>query len=110
MVRLIVGIVVLLALGVLIILNVNYKSPLNLFGAQLSNVSVVVIAIVSFLLGIIYSFIVSVVNRIRKGRKNGRKRVRDDLNAKAVELEQREKAATIVAESNGADSSADRKS
>jgi len=78
MVKLIVGVVVLVALGVLIILNVNYKSPLNLFGAQLSNVSVVVIAIVSFLLGIIYSLLVSVVNRIRRGRKNNPKKAPHD--------------------------------
>jgi uncharacterized integral membrane protein len=101
MVRLIVGGVILIALAILLILNVNYKSSLNLFGAQLQDVSVVVIAVVGFLLGIVSSIVLHVGNLISRQRKSSQKKTRQGLKEKEADLKVREESAQpAVSEEN----------
>jgi uncharacterized integral membrane protein len=69
MVRLITSAVILVILGILIILNLNNRSTINLFGARLENVSVIVIALVGFVLGILYSVALYITSRYAKRRK-----------------------------------------
>ncbi len=90
MAKLIASAVVLVALAVLIVLNVNYKSAVNLFGAQFENVSIIVIAIAGFVLGIIYTVIIYVINLSNKQKKAAQKKKREDLKQKEAELKQRE--------------------
>jgi uncharacterized integral membrane protein len=68
--KLIASAIVLVALAILIFLNVNYTSAINLFGVQLDNVSVVIIAIAGFALGIVYSLLLYIIDRVSKQRKS----------------------------------------
>jgi len=96
--KLIVSALILIALAVLIVLNVNYRSTVNLFGAQFENVSVIVIAIAGFVLGVIYTVIIYVINLLNKQRKDSQKKKREGLKQKEVELKQREVSAGTVEE------------
>jgi uncharacterized integral membrane protein len=101
MARLIVGGVVLVALAILLILNVNYTSSLNLFGAQFQDVSVIVIAMAGFVLGIVASIVLHVGNLISKQRKSSHKKARQGLKEKEADLKVREESAeSAVTEEN----------
>ncbi|HUX20581.1 MAG TPA: hypothetical protein VMW69_05025 [Spirochaetia bacterium] len=101
MVRLIVGGVILVALAILLILNVNYTSSLNLFGAQFQNVSVIVIAMAGFMFGIVASIVLHVGNLISKQRKSSQKKTRDGLKEQEADLKAREELAqSAVSEEN----------
>ncbi len=91
--KLIVSALILIALAVLIVLNFNYRSTVNLFGAQFENVSVIVIAIAGFVLGVIYTVIIYVINLLNKRKKESQKKKREGLKQKEVELRQREVSA-----------------
>jgi len=88
MTRFIVSAVIGIALLVLIVLNLNYKSTINLFGARLQDVSVVVIAIAGFVLAILYSFVLYTLNTINRLKKRGRKRARQILAHTEPELKE----------------------
>ena len=90
MAKLIVGVVTLVALAILVILNVNYKSTINLFGARLENVSVIVIAIAGFVLGIVYSGVLYFVNLLSRRQKTKQKKTQQGLKEKEAQLDERE--------------------
>ena len=69
MIRLIVGVLILAVLAVLFALNAGNKTDLNLFGSKLQQVSVVVVAVASFILGVLYSFIVYFLRFIDRRRR-----------------------------------------
>ena len=94
MFKLVAGIITLVALAILIVLNINNQSTINLFGAKLENVSVVVIALVGFALGLFYSFVGSVRQLIARRRKAKHTKIEHDLAARAVELRSREELAS----------------
>jgi uncharacterized integral membrane protein len=106
MTRLIASVVVLAALAILIILNVNYQSPINLFGAQLSNVSVVVIALAGFILGIVYSAVLHIISRICRRQRASLKKTGKNLTAKATELAEWEKSVAADKEAGAAGTAA----
>ncbi len=56
MVRIIISIALLVALCVLVVLNLDYKSSVNLFWVVFDNVSIVAVGLVSFVAGVLYSF------------------------------------------------------
>ncbi len=107
--KLIVGIVTLVALAILIILNVDYKSTINLFGARLENVSVIVIAIAGFILGIVYSGVLFLINLIDKRRRTKQKKTGQGLKEKEAQLKEREESVAAQADQQrgGADHVAD---
>ena len=81
MVRLIVGVLILILLGVLFALNGKNEANLNLFGYQMENVPIIAVAIAGFVLGVLYSFILYFMRflaRRRRASLQGRDRsVRD---------------------------------
>jgi len=70
MVRLIVSIVILIVLAVLLIFNGTYMTPVNLFGYHIEKVPVVVVAIVGFVLGVLYSFVLYLMRSLAKWRSS----------------------------------------
>jgi len=90
--KLIVSALILIALAVLIVLNVNYRSTVNLFGAQFENVSVIVIAIAGFVLGVVYTVVIYFINLVNKRKKDSQKKKREGLKQKEIELKQRAEA------------------
>ncbi len=74
--RIIFSIVSLIALAVIIVMNVGSETSFNLLGWQFEAVPVTVIAIVSFVVGALYSFIFyfsSYIARTRKAKLDSRK-------------------------------------
>ena len=57
-------------LAVLVVLNLDAATSVNLFGREFAEVSVVAIGLVSFVAGVVYSFIIYVGNYIAKSRRN----------------------------------------
>ena len=56
MVRIVISIVLLVALCVLVVLNLDHTTPLNIFWITLDRVSIVAVGLVSFVCGVLYSF------------------------------------------------------
>ncbi len=54
---------------ILLVLNFANKSAVNIFGFIYRDVPVVVIALSSFLLGVLYAFVLCAVSHFRKRRK-----------------------------------------
>ena len=69
MVRLIVGVVILILLGVLFALNGKNEANLNLFGYQMENVPIIAVAIAGFVLGVLYSFILYFMRFLARRRR-----------------------------------------
>lgn len=86
MIRIVVNIGFLLILSWIIVLNIGFSTSFNLFGRVFENVSVVVIAFLSFILGIIYSFGYYVINRFRKSKADKMKKTKEDLRSREKEL------------------------
>ncbi len=80
MVRLIVGVLILILIGVLFALN-TARTDINLFGYQMQDVPIIAVAIAGFVLGVLYSFILyfmRFLGRRRRASLQGRDRaVRD---------------------------------
>lgn len=90
MVRIILSIVSLIFLSWIIALNVGTSTDFNLFGKVFEDVSVVVIAFLSFVLGIIYSFGYYVYGRIRKAGNSKFRKKKDELKTKEKKLKVKE--------------------
>lgn len=70
----------------------NYKSTVNLFGAHIEGVSIIVIVVVGFVLGVIYSFVIHVVDAIRKQKKTINKKRQNRLKQTEGQLKVREES------------------
>jgi uncharacterized integral membrane protein len=57
MIRLIFSIVLLVVLAILVVFNARYTTPFSLFGWKAEEVPVIAVALVSFVLGVVYSFV-----------------------------------------------------
>jgi len=90
MAKLIASAATLVILSILIILNLNNKSAINLFGANLENVSIIVIALAGFILGILYSVVVYIANRHAKRRKASMRKKDQRVATKASEVTERQ--------------------
>jgi uncharacterized integral membrane protein len=86
MIRIILSIVSLLVLSFIIVLNIQYKTSFSLFFRVYEDIPVVVIAFLSFVLGIIYSFGYYVYGRIRKAGSEKIRRKKEELKVKEKEL------------------------
>lgn len=85
MFRIIFSAVLLVVLAVLVVLNLDSTSTVNLFGREFESVSVVAIGLVSFVAGVVYSFIIYLGNYIARGR-------RDRLSKREKTVKEKEKA------------------
>ena len=76
--RIIFSVVLLVVLTVLIVMNLGPTTPVNLFGAKFANIPVVAVAMLSFVLGVVYSLFLYVGQYIhRSSRERLAKRHRD---------------------------------
>ena len=73
MIRLIIGVVILVILAVLFALNGRNTSTVNLFGYEAKDVPVIAVAIVSFVLGVLYSLVLYLLRFIDRRRKAGQR-------------------------------------
>ncbi len=69
MFRIIVSAILLIVLAVLVVLNLESTTSVNLFGREFADVSVVAIGLLSFVAGVVYSFIIYVGNYIARARR-----------------------------------------
>lgn len=93
MAQIVVTAVILVALAVLIILNVGYTSQVDLFGARFQNVSVIVIAIAGFVLGLVYAVVLYVVTQLKRRRRTSERARRQGLEERETQLAAREQTA-----------------
>jgi uncharacterized integral membrane protein len=76
--RVIFSVVLLVVLTVVIVMNLGPTTPVNLFGAKFANIPVVAVAMLSFVLGVVYSLFFYVGQYIhRSSRERLAKRHRD---------------------------------
>lgn len=104
--RIIFSILSLVALAVVIVMNAGASTDFNLLGWQIESVPVTVIAIGSFVLGVLYSFLFYVANYLAKGRRERlaarRQKIKtqeQEIRSKDASLKKREKSVTALAES-----------
>lgn len=69
MIRLIGSVVLLLVVAVLVVLNAEHTTPFNLFGYNIESVSVIGVALISFAIGVLYSFILYAMHYVQRARK-----------------------------------------
>ena len=69
MVRLIVGVLILVALGVLFAMNGANLTNLNLFGYQMENVPIIAVAIAGFVLGVLYTLVLYFLRFLNRRRR-----------------------------------------
>ncbi len=87
--RILFSVILLVLLTVLIVLNLSPTTSVNLFGAKFQNVPVVAVALLSFALGVVYSFVLYVGQYFhRTSRERLAKRHQD------IQERERELAAT----------------
>jgi uncharacterized integral membrane protein len=84
--RLITTIVLMLAVCVLVVLNLDHKTSVNLFWVTFQDTSVVVVGLVSFVVGVVYSFFLYAGRRFASYRKSS-------LASRRLAVSQREKEA-----------------
>ena len=78
MIRIILSIILIVLLVVFVSMNVKFTTTLNLFGRTAEQVHTVVVVLLSFVLGILFSFIIyfmSYLTRRRKARLTAREEI-----------------------------------
>jgi uncharacterized integral membrane protein len=91
MFRVILSIVILVIVVVLIVLNLGYTTSFNFFGWKFEQIPVTAVALVSFAVGVLYSFAYYLgryLNRISKKRSQKRG---EQVKAREQELEDRQR-------------------
>ena len=97
MVRLIVGVVILVLLGVLFAMNGANSTPLNLFGYRMENVPIIAVAIAGFVLGVLYSFILYFLRfRARRRRASLKDKDREVRSREKVVQDQEKRLETLA--------------
>ncbi|MGC9313601.1 MAG: hypothetical protein ACP5IA_13020 [Sediminispirochaetaceae bacterium] len=99
MFRIIIHIILLAIVVVFVALNVPYTTSVNLFTYMFEDISTVAVVLVSFIVGIIYSFLIYLQNYFYQSGKKRQKERRDQTRVKEKELKTKEKkiAAPIAA-------------
>jgi uncharacterized integral membrane protein len=75
MANLVVHVLFLIVLAVLIGLNVSHQTTINLFGTELQNISVIVVILLSFVIGVLYALLAVAANSVirrRRGKQQDR--------------------------------------
>ncbi len=103
MFRIIIHIILLAVVVVFVALNVPYTTSVNLFTYLFEDISTVAVVLVSFIVGIIYSFLIYLQNYFYQSGKKRQKERRDQTRIKEKELKTKEKKiAAPVADSSRA--------
>ena len=102
--RIIFSILSLIALAVIIVMNAGTIGSFNLFGWQFEEVPIIVIAIISFVLGAVYSFVFYITSYFARSRKEKlamqKQRLKsqeETIKTKDASLKAREKQADAIA-------------
>lgn len=82
------SIISLVALAVLIVLNIDARTSFNLFGWQFEDIAVPVLAIISFVLGALYSFIFYLLGYFSRSRSRKIAKQREQLKSKEQTVRQ----------------------
>jgi uncharacterized integral membrane protein len=90
MARIIITVIFLIAIAVLIILNVGANAAVNIFGWKVEEMPVAAIAIVSFVAGVVYSFIFYLMSYFERGRRERLERKKKKLKDQEADLKTRE--------------------
>jgi uncharacterized integral membrane protein len=90
MARIIFSVVFLVAVAILIVMNIGSSAPVNVFGWKIDELSVTVVALVSFVAGVIYSFVFYLISYLERGRRDRLTRRKKKLQDQAAELKTRE--------------------
>jgi uncharacterized integral membrane protein len=98
MVRLIISLVILVVLAVLLIFNGTFMTPVNLFGYHIEKVPVVVVAIVGFVFGILYSFVIYFMRFLAKRHSATIKSKDREVRMREQEIKEKEKNLDTLAE------------
>ncbi len=98
MFRIIVTVIFLIAITILIVMNVGSTSDVNVFGWKLEQLSVAVVAIVSFVAGVIYSFVFYLISYLERGRRERLAKRKKKLKDQATDLKNREQEVGDLAE------------
>jgi uncharacterized integral membrane protein len=91
MFRVILSIVLLVILVILIVLNLGYTTSFNLFGWKFEELPVTAVALVSFAVGVLYSFAYYLGRYFAKISKNKSRRKGEQVKAREQELKDRER-------------------
>jgi uncharacterized integral membrane protein len=97
-VRLIVGVVILVLLGVLFAMNGANSTPLNLFGYRMENVPIIAVAIAGFVLGVLYSFILYFLRFLARRRRASLKDRDREVRSRERSVQDKEKHLETLAE------------
>lgn len=98
MFRIIITVVFLIAFAVLIVLNIGATADVNVFGWKTEALSVPVVAIVSFVAGVVYSFVFYLLSYLERGRRERLEKKKKKLKTQAAELKTREQEVDGLAE------------
>ena len=98
MARIVFSIIFLVAVAILIVMNIGSAAPINVFGWKIEELSVTVVALVSFVAGVIYSFVFYLISYLERGRRERMARRKKKLKDQEVELKTREQQAGDLAQ------------
>jgi uncharacterized integral membrane protein len=107
MVRIILSIILIVLLVVFVSMNVKFTTTINLFGKTAEQVHTVVVVLLSFALGIVFSFILyfmSYLTRRRKARLSAREKT---ASMQRQEIAQREEEIERMGEHSGTEKDED---
>jgi uncharacterized integral membrane protein len=93
MARAIVSAVLLVLLAVLVAFNVRFTTSFSLFGARFDDVPTMALALVSFAVGVVYSFFLYVSRFLQRRKRQGLAKKDKALTRRERELAARESAA-----------------
>ena len=101
MARIILSIFFLIVFTVLIILNLDNRTAFNVFGFNFADLPTTAVALVSFVLGVLYSFIYYLFSYFGKMKKENIQKKKKKLTERETSLKEREQIADEKREARG---------
>jgi uncharacterized integral membrane protein len=98
MFRIIITVLFLIAIAILIVMNIGSAADVNVFGWKIEQLPVTVAAIVSFVGGVVYSFIFYVLSYLERGRRERLEKKKKKLRDQAASLKTREQEVDDLAD------------
>ena len=98
MARIILSILFLIVLVILIVMNVGSVASVNVFGWVVEELSVTVVGLVSFVAGVIYSFIFYLMSYLERGRRDRLAKKKKKLKDQEADLKSREQEVDDLAQ------------
>lgn len=96
MLRIIITVIFLVALAILIVMNVGSTADVNVFGRNVEQISVTVVAIVSFVTGVLYSFVFYLLSYLERGRRERLARRTEKIKIREADLRDRQRETRVL--------------